>query len=106
MSHNTNQVYGFNVVVSSDKDPDFVESRIDAYMASAADYLDALSDDDFKQHVKSIVTLRMEPCKSLRDQVDRHWAHVWYEDYWFTERYAVRSLLIGMKSNGSQSPTR
>jgi insulysin len=87
----THGVLGFNFAVSSDKDPVHVESRIDAFLSTGAALLSGLSESEFKEHMHSLIALKMEAPKNVNEVVDRHWAAAYVAEYGFLTRYQVRT---------------
>jgi secreted Zn-dependent insulinase-like peptidase len=86
---NTAGVLGFLVTVTSDHAPAFVEHAIEHFLSDAVKTLEDLTEEQFQEHVKSLVTLRLEPYKNIAEQVEEHWGSVWSTTYDFYDRYQV-----------------
>ncbi|XP_067656756.1 insulin-degrading enzyme-like [Haliotis asinina] len=59
---------GLRVLVQSDKSTQFVESRIEAFLHSMDNYIQDMSEEDFKNHVTALSTRRLEKPKTMRSQ--------------------------------------
>ncbi|EEP79149.1 hypothetical protein UREG_03995 [Uncinocarpus reesii 1704] len=87
---------GYRVIIQSERDCDYLESRIDAFLAGFAKYLEEMSDAVFEAHKRSVVNKRLEKLKNLSSETNRYWAHIGSEYYDYlqheTDAEAVKPL--------------
>ena len=79
-------IYGFRFIIQSEKPAEYLESRIEAFLASQAGVIAAMSDADFESHKRSVITKRLEKLKNLDQETNRHWAQISNEYYDFAAR--------------------
>ncbi|XP_031777802.1 insulin-degrading enzyme isoform X2 [Nasonia vitripennis] len=79
----TNGVQGLRIIVQSNKHPQFVEERIDAFMESMKDYITNMSDEEFNRHKESLATQRLEKPKMLTSQSGIYWNEISMQQYNF-----------------------
>ncbi|KAI0025033.1 LuxS/MPP-like metallohydrolase [Xylariomycetidae sp. FL0641] len=75
--------YGFRFIIQSERDSEYLESRIDAFLTSQAKGMEAMDEADFESHKRSVVTKRLEKPKNLDQETGRHWVQVSNEYYDF-----------------------
>ncbi|KAJ1335357.1 insulysin [Microdochium nivale] len=75
--------YGFRVIIQSEKKPEYLESRVDLFLAAQGAALEKMSDADFESHKRSVVNKRLEKLKNLDQETGRHWAQIANEYYDF-----------------------
>ncbi|KAL3863624.1 hypothetical protein ACJMK2_005374 [Sinanodonta woodiana] len=76
-------VQGLRVIVQSDYTPDYVEGRVEAFLASMNDYIGKLTEEEFQKHVAALATKRLEKPKKMTVQNDRYWAEIISQQYNF-----------------------
>ncbi|KAJ8667813.1 hypothetical protein QAD02_009476 [Eretmocerus hayati] len=76
-------VQGLRVIVQSNKHPQFVEERIDAFMESMQEYIEGLSDTEFNDHKESLATQRLEKPKQMSSQSGVYWNEIVAQQYNF-----------------------
>ncbi|PBP21540.1 peptidase M16 inactive domain-containing protein [Diplocarpon rosae] len=72
---------GFRFIIQSEKTSEYLESRIDAFLAGFKDTLEQMTDSDFEVHKRSLITKRLEKLKNLDQESNRLWAHI--DNEWF-----------------------
>ncbi|XP_058795185.1 insulin-degrading enzyme isoform X2 [Phymastichus coffea] len=78
-----NSVQGLRVIVQSNKHPQYVEERINAFMESMQEYIENMSEEDFNMHKESLATHRLEKPKMMRAQSAIYWAEIANQQYNF-----------------------
>jgi insulysin len=89
---------GFRVMVQSERDPAYVETRIEAFLDSMRGYIEELSDEEYAKHVQSLVQKREEKAKNLGEETRRFWGRIVDMYYEFGKREceaARRDVLDG-----------
>ncbi|KAK5116162.1 hypothetical protein LTR62_008488 [Meristemomyces frigidus] len=74
---------GFRFLIQSERDCDYLESRIEAWLVEYAKTLQEMSHDDFEAHRVGLVNRRLETLKNLNQETGRFWLHVTSEVYDF-----------------------
>ncbi|KAI1096322.1 ubiquitin carboxyl-terminal hydrolase-like protein [Rostrohypoxylon terebratum] len=75
--------YGFRFIIQSERTSEYLESRIDSFLATQTTSLENMSDADFESHKRSVIIKRLEKLKNLDQETGRHWAQVNNEYYDF-----------------------
>ncbi|KAI3620705.1 hypothetical protein CBS9595_002672 [Malassezia furfur] len=79
---------GFRVIVQSERDSDYLESRIDAFFDQLRTLLRNLTPDEFAAHKRSLIQKKRESVKNLAEETNRFWTsiHSGYYDFLSRER--------------------
>ncbi|KAF6785196.1 zinc protease [Colletotrichum sojae] len=75
--------YGFRFIVQSEWTPEYLESRIEAFLDSFSNNLNSMSEADFEGHKHSLIVNHLEKPKNLDEESSRHWAQIASEYYNF-----------------------
>jgi insulysin len=75
-ARSTATTIGYRFIIQSEKTPEFLESRIDNFLAGFAKTLSDMSDSDFEGHKRSLITKRLEKLKNLDQESSRLWSHI------------------------------
>ncbi|KAI1768853.1 LuxS/MPP-like metallohydrolase [Hypoxylon sp. FL1150] len=75
--------YGFRFIIQSERTSDYLESRIDSFLAAQVAVLEGMSDTEFESHKRSVINKRLEKLKNLDQETGRHWAQINNEYYDF-----------------------
>ncbi|KAI1918430.1 metalloprotease [Ophidiomyces ophidiicola] len=87
---------GYRVIIQSERDCDYLETRIDAFLSRFAATLESMTDSVFEAQKRSVINKRLEKLKNLSSEIGRYWAHIGSEYYDFlqheTDAEAVKPL--------------
>ncbi|KAI8902913.1 Metalloenzyme, LuxS/M16 peptidase-like protein [Globomyces pollinis-pini] len=110
------EMISYRVIIQSERDPMFLESRIEAFLDTLLTLLINISDEKYKSHQQSLVTKLLEKHKNLYQESSRLWSHVASRYYDFEQNLTDASeipkisksdLIEFFKENLSMSsPTR
>lgn len=75
--------YGFRFIIQSERTPEYLESRIEAFLNQFASTLESMSEADFEGHKRSLVVRRLEKLKNLDQESSRHWTQISSEYFSF-----------------------
>lgn len=75
--------YGFRFIIQSEKTPEHLDSRTEAFLASYAQTLESMTDAEFESHKRSLIVRRLEKLKNLDQETSRHWSQISSEYYDF-----------------------
>ncbi|KAK5386061.1 metalloprotease [Exophiala xenobiotica] len=67
---------GYRVLIQSERDPDYLETRINAFLLKFKQDLEEMSEEDFEGHKRSLVNKRLEKLKNLDFETNRLWAYI------------------------------
>ncbi|SPO45716.1 related to STE23 - Metalloprotease involved in a-factor processing [Moesziomyces antarcticus] len=79
---------GWRIILQSERDASYLESRIDAFLDQFKATLDKMSESEFEGHRRSLIHRRLETVKNLYEESQRFWAHIFGGTYDFASRYA------------------
>jgi len=82
-TRNSSTTVGFRFIIQSEKNPRFLETRIEAFLVSFTDTLANMSNADFESHKRSLIVKRLEKLKNLDQETGRHWNQINNEYYEF-----------------------
>ena len=77
---------GYRVIIQSEKSTEYLEERINAFLALVAKNLESMPADEFEAHKKSLINKRLEKLKNLHQETSRLWTHISSEYYDFWQR--------------------
>lgn len=77
---------GYRVIIQSEKPTEYLEERINAFLAMFSRSLEAMSQEEFDSHKKSIINKRLEKFKNLDQESNRFWSHISNEYLDFLQR--------------------
>ena len=77
---------GYRVIIQSERPPDYLEDRINAFLALFGKTLETMSEKDFQAHKSSLINKRLEKYKNLNEETSRIWAFIGSEYFDFFQR--------------------
>ncbi|TYJ55081.1 hypothetical protein B9479_004218 [Cryptococcus floricola] len=77
---------GYSVLVQSERDPIFVETRIEAFLDGLKETLEGMSDEEFEKHRQSLIAKKEERPKNLNEESTRFWGRISDRYYEFARR--------------------
>ena len=76
---------GYRVLIQSERSPEYLEERINAFLVSFAKTLDEMSETDFNGHKRSLINKRLEKLKNLEQESSRFWSYISTEYFNFNQ---------------------
>lgn len=67
---------GYRIVIQSERDPAYLESRIEAYLSYLDELLSTYSQETFEKHRSSLILKLREKQKNLNQEAGRLWSHI------------------------------
>ena len=77
---------GYRVIIQSERTPEYLEERVNAFLALFGRTLTEMSDEDFESHKRSLVNKRLEKVKNLEQESNRFWHHISSDEYDFQQK--------------------
>ncbi len=90
---------GFRVLVQSERDATYLESRIDAFFDHLKGILEEMSEEEFNSHKESLIQSRLETVKNLGEESMRFWFHIHSSYYDFLQREIDVEALRALSKN-------
>ncbi|EEA20106.1 hypothetical protein EYB25_007638 [Talaromyces marneffei] len=76
---------GYRVIIQSERTAQYLEGRIDNFLAQFAKTLDEMTEEEFESHKRSIINKRLEKLKNLGSETSRFWTHIGSEYFNFLQ---------------------
>ena len=67
---------GYRVIIQSEKPTEYLEQRINAFLALFAERLHEMPNEEFESHKRSLINKRLEKLKNLSQESRRFWNHI------------------------------
>jgi insulysin len=67
---------GIRILIQSVQTPEYLDTRIEAFLVQLGDLIDKMSDTDFEGHKHSLIINRLEKPKNLEEEFRRHWNQI------------------------------
>jgi len=80
-------------VQSPQKDPKFLNERIDAFLTEFEENLVNMSDEEFKTQVEAVITVKLQKFQNLGEEVASNWEEVFNQTCQFNRRFVVADEL-------------
>ncbi|PWN23331.1 hypothetical protein BCV69DRAFT_280939 [Microstroma glucosiphilum] len=79
---------GYRIIIQSERDADFLESRIEAFFEQFKKLLEEMSPAEFEKQKASLIAKKLEVVKNLGEESTRFWFHIHsgYYDFLARER--------------------
>jgi len=87
---------GFRFIIQSEKSPQYLESRIEAFLVNYGKTLANMSDADFESNKRSLIVKHLEKLKDLDQETGRHWGQMSNEYYDFEYREHLDRQCFGV----------
>lgn len=79
---------GWRIIVQSERDAPYLESRVDAFLDQFKATLEKMTDAEFEGHKRSIIHNKLETVKNLIEESQRFWSPIYAGTCDFLARYA------------------
>ena len=76
---------GYRVIIQSERSTEYLESRINAFLATLGESIRAMPASEFDGHRRSLIAKRLERLKNLSEELSRFWSHIASEYCAFTQ---------------------
>jgi insulysin len=74
---------GYMVLIQSERAPDHLESRVNAFLFKFGLDLEKMTKEEFEGHRRSLINKRLEKLKNLESETGRLWGHIGTEYFDF-----------------------
>lgn len=76
---------GFRILIQSERTPEYLDGRIEAFLTKFGETLENMSESDFEGHKRSLIVKRLEKLRNLDQESSRHWTQISNEYYDFEQ---------------------
>lgn len=76
---------GFRILIQSERTPQYLDKRIEAFLAQFGRTLGKMSETEFEGHKRSLIIKRLEKLRNLDQESSRHWTQICNEYYDFEQ---------------------
>lgn len=88
---------GLRILVQSEKDPKYLESRVEAFLVHMRGVLETMSDTEFEEQKKGLIDRWNEKLKNLNEETTRFWNHVESGYLDFSRRESISEIFHPMQ---------
>lgn len=67
---------GYRILIQSEREPEYLESRIDAFLLKFKETLSAMTPEEFEGNKRSLINKRLEKLKNLESETTRLWGYI------------------------------
>ncbi|KAJ3134921.1 Insulinase (Peptidase M16) [Geranomyces variabilis] len=67
---------GFRVIIQSEREPAYLEYRVEAFLVSLRKTIEDMTDDEYGKHQTALIARMLEKDKNLSQESQRLWTHV------------------------------
>ncbi|KAG5874566.1 hypothetical protein JTB14_019568 [Gonioctena quinquepunctata] len=79
----SNGVQGLRIIVQSDRHPNYIDTRIEAFLEHMVENITAMSEEEFLRHREALASQRLEKPKQLSTLTNRLWVEITGQQYHF-----------------------
>ena len=81
---------GLRVLVQSERDPIYVETRIESFLDGMKEYLEEMSEEEYEKNKQSLIAKKEEKPKNLGEETKRYFSSIVDQFYEFGKRESFR----------------
>ncbi|KAI8483051.1 hypothetical protein Bbelb_392070 [Branchiostoma belcheri] len=78
-----NSVQGLRFILQSDRQPAYLDERVEVFVQKMESHLQDLSEEEFQKHVTALSVRRLDKPKKLTSETARHWGEILAQQYNF-----------------------
>ncbi|CAF1415312.1 unnamed protein product, partial [Adineta ricciae] len=91
--HNTQGVYGVEIILQSNSEPEYLNQRIEIFLDSIRDYFEQMSNDEFEKQRNAFIIKSLEISKRMEDQGDIFWSEITSHEFCFDRPPLLSEIL-------------
>ncbi|XP_044152189.1 insulin-degrading enzyme isoform X2 [Bufo gargarizans] len=78
-----NGIQGLRFIIQSEKQPHYLESRVEAFLKTMEKSLDEMTDEAFQKHIQALALRRLDKPKKLSAECAKYWGEIISQQYHF-----------------------
>ena len=90
---------GVRVLVQSDREPKYLDTRIEQFMHSMRDFIKDMATEEFETNLKGLIAKRLEKPKNLSSRAGRYWNEIVRQQYNFNRAEIETEAMKGIDKN-------
>ena len=67
---------GVRIIIQSDREPKYLDARIEKFMLSMREHIDKMSEEEFETNKQGLIEKRLEKPKKLSSRANKYWAEI------------------------------
>jgi secreted Zn-dependent insulinase-like peptidase len=84
---------GVRFVIQSERNPVYLEERIESFLSGVAKLLDEMTVEEFKAHIAALISRLVAKKRRLADETDVYWGQILLQQYEFEKVYTDAEYL-------------
>ncbi|CAG8435673.1 5819_t:CDS:10 [Scutellospora calospora] len=76
MTEETTGMMAFRIVIQSEKDPIYLENRIEEFLIKLQTIIEDMSEEEYKKQIASLISKKLEKPKNLGEESYKYWYHI------------------------------
>lgn len=84
-------IMSYRFLVQSERDPAYVETRIEALLDHLKEHIEKLEDEEFEKHRAALIAKKEEKPKNLGEETRKFWGPIAGQFYEFSKRKSASS---------------
>lgn len=92
-----NGAQGLHFLIQSEKEPTLLDSRVENFILEVEDYIQSMSDQEFRNHVEALAVRRLDKPKKLSSECTKHWKEILSRQYNFDRDNVEVAFLMTVK---------
>ncbi|XP_053548914.1 insulin-degrading enzyme [Bombina bombina] len=78
-----NGIQGLRFIIQSEKQPHYLESRVEAFLKTMEKSLEEMSEEAFQKHIQALAIRRLDKPKKLASECAKYWGEIISQQYNF-----------------------
>ncbi|XP_073541342.1 insulin-degrading enzyme isoform X2 [Phyllobates terribilis] len=78
-----NGIQGLRFIIQSEKQPHYLESRVEAFLKTMEKCLEEMTDEAFQKHIQALALRRLDKPKKLSAECAKYWGEIISQQYHF-----------------------
>ncbi|KAG8551692.1 hypothetical protein GDO81_004220 [Engystomops pustulosus] len=78
-----NGIQGLRFIIQSEKQPHYLESRVEAFLKTMEKSLEEMTDEAFQKHIQALALRRLDKPKKLSAECAKYWGEIISQQYHF-----------------------
>ncbi|KAK2572346.1 Insulin-degrading enzyme [Acropora cervicornis] len=92
-----NGAQGLHFLIQSEKEPTLLDSRVENFILEVEDYIQSMSEQEFRNHVEALAVRRLDKPKKLSSECTKHWKEILSRQYNFDRDNVEVAFLMTVK---------
>ena len=90
---------GVGVLIQSDREPKYLDARIERFMSSMRNFIKDMTKEEFETNLKGLIDKRLEKPKNLLSRAGKYWDEIICQQYHFNRDEIETEAMKGISKN-------